>query len=1146
MISVFKRWFSRSKEQDVDDSQNPWAGLASYEDPETAERKLKFCGRDDDSYDLSRLIMGNIFVTLYGKSGIGKTSLLNAGVFPELREEQYTPVSIRLGIRDEEHPQSYQTIIVEAVERVVARTETIKVIDEQLDQQSIDYLWNYFVRHRFYDKYDEKTTPVIVLDQFEEVFRRHRYEAELLLRQLDYLNDKDHIIESSEVDGLSYRYEQNFRFVVSIREDDLYRLEDSIDNCYLPALKRCRYRLHSLSEQGARDVIFIPGIGLFDSDEKESIAEAIISKSSNADGSISTNIISLLCSRIYVDFKMSGTDYVSSALVENFIKDNPFERFYNEATRGFSNKEKSYIEDNFVDSTSRRNSIPESDFLMNVKNGAQLLKGKNRILQHVSTSTAGNNNRVELIHDSFCEPLFNLKKIHEEQRINVTSLTLLSLVTIFIIWFISSVFQDSYTIGNLLSESSISGDLSLPIINTKRLFVFGVSLVNLLIIPILIYASVKRLTITSWLSVYGIISNSLLMFLFIVGQNTELPLRWSFATMVLLVPVISLFYSINEHLFGIPQKQEILEIIKSTPLICFCLFVSLYLFYLCVFNRALGLAEPRDSFWGVVVIPLLTHEIIRRSFVCKTNVIAYVVLCCQCGLLAYNTYSVPFALPSYVVICVTVASLGVILWSFWNMTWRKRIIAVMLDFLIMCIVVILNIGFNLNKIKYDSVSHVYNWVDVMVHNQDNHIGIVSANSGESILPCAFDSLDIRQHYCFINSSKIPYDMDVTDYKGLFSYKKDSNNAQWKCLFIDEVECNILKYKNTTPGSLRDDSIRVYAAKVYHEVRNANVKYFTSGEMYSLRNVSSIDTLVGLQNEELSDILNEMSNSSSTTQNRSISFSLVLAFNKAFARSFYLCMLKDRILQKDSVNLFNLPQEIVSLYFYDAGKFELTTNSYTNFNMGNIKKTYFSTFRVSDLRNNTIDSWYNYVNMLLGMDMGSNAKTFSDDKADRYWDILTNLDSLYSKLNQNDRNLQEVSDLLQKGDKMEIDDFIKVLNLYKNQMDFTNDFREQINTHIDKIDIEKRLIDSDFQKLINNVFVALSHIVLNSQNIYNSEFVDICEQLYIISVLRQYEISPIYLQLLGEMYNTKNPIYQEFRNLQEQEESLKQKVRSFHF
>ena len=74
-MGIFNRWFQKQSERHTDDGQNPWAGLASYEDPATTERKLKFCGRDDDSYDVAKLIMGNIFVTLYGKSGIGKTSM---------------------------------------------------------------------------------------------------------------------------------------------------------------------------------------------------------------------------------------------------------------------------------------------------------------------------------------------------------------------------------------------------------------------------------------------------------------------------------------------------------------------------------------------------------------------------------------------------------------------------------------------------------------------------------------------------------------------------------------------------------------------------------------------------------------------------------------------------------------------------------------------------------------------------------------------------------------------------------------------------------------------------------------------------------------------------------------------------------------
>ena len=76
---------------------NPWAGSSSYQDPENSDTRLKFCGRDNEIYDVSQLVDDNIFVTLYGKSGTGKTSLLNAGVFPRLRDMGYMPVRIRLG-----------------------------------------------------------------------------------------------------------------------------------------------------------------------------------------------------------------------------------------------------------------------------------------------------------------------------------------------------------------------------------------------------------------------------------------------------------------------------------------------------------------------------------------------------------------------------------------------------------------------------------------------------------------------------------------------------------------------------------------------------------------------------------------------------------------------------------------------------------------------------------------------------------------------------------------------------------------------------------------------------------------------------------------------------------------------------------------
>ena len=409
---------------------NPWAGLASYEDPATAQHPLQFCGRDDESYDVAKLIGAHIVVTLYGKSGVGKTSLLNAGVFPELREDDYLPISCRLGIRNENDQKSYQDIIIEAIESAAARTETINVIDPQTKIQADDFLWNYFARHRFYNRLGDEVTPVIVLDQFEELFRHKHEWVEALLRQLHYLTDKDHTLDSCEIGGYDYRYKTNFRFVISIREDDLYRLEDCIDNCYLSSLKRCRYRLRGLSDQSASDAILIPGKGLFRENECHPIADTIITIARNQDdNTVSTNILSLICNRIFAEAQRMGLDHIPSSLVDTFVQGNPFEQFYNEATAGFSNREKSYIEDHLVDSTGRRNSVPETDFLLHVPGGAALLKGDNRILQRTSTSSDGSSYRVELIHDSFCAPL----SIQKEKRTKRRRAIALALATIFAI-----------------------------------------------------------------------------------------------------------------------------------------------------------------------------------------------------------------------------------------------------------------------------------------------------------------------------------------------------------------------------------------------------------------------------------------------------------------------------------------------------------------------------------------------------------------------------------------------------------------------------------------------------------------------------------------------------------------------------------------
>ena len=55
--------------------RNPWRGLAAYTEPKSTDKySYKFCGRERETKELSYLVSNNLCVTMYGATGIGKTS----------------------------------------------------------------------------------------------------------------------------------------------------------------------------------------------------------------------------------------------------------------------------------------------------------------------------------------------------------------------------------------------------------------------------------------------------------------------------------------------------------------------------------------------------------------------------------------------------------------------------------------------------------------------------------------------------------------------------------------------------------------------------------------------------------------------------------------------------------------------------------------------------------------------------------------------------------------------------------------------------------------------------------------------------------------------------------------------------------------
>ena len=74
------------------DEKNPWLGLASF----TEETRQYFFGRDEEVAELARRVQRKLLTVLFGQSGLGKTSILRAGLVPRLRGQGYCPVYVRI------------------------------------------------------------------------------------------------------------------------------------------------------------------------------------------------------------------------------------------------------------------------------------------------------------------------------------------------------------------------------------------------------------------------------------------------------------------------------------------------------------------------------------------------------------------------------------------------------------------------------------------------------------------------------------------------------------------------------------------------------------------------------------------------------------------------------------------------------------------------------------------------------------------------------------------------------------------------------------------------------------------------------------------------------------------------------------------
>ena len=377
--------------------KSPWKGLFSY----TEADKDSFFGRGEATELLYTLTHYNTLVTLYGKSGIGKTSLLQAGLFPIMREDGYTPVSVRFKEFLQEKGNHDTPLLIHLVKKISEACGIELPIPDDAHQESA--LWRFIYSTPFESEHHIK--PLIVLDQFEETLITNRDAAELLLRQINALVDDTRIMPAN------FYADNTFKMVIAIREDDLFRLEDSIDRHALTLLKENRFRLGQLSDDDARCIILDGGKEIFDENNKERIANKIIErvKENDENRELSSAILSLMCDQLYKQYGTVG-NRITLQQADKFGH-NELEKFYIEATQEFTTEQRQAFEQRLITKNGRRK-------MANYEELNELLYGK---IAHLIGGQTGilyqpDKKNVELIHDLLAKVIFESKQKREAEE----------------------------------------------------------------------------------------------------------------------------------------------------------------------------------------------------------------------------------------------------------------------------------------------------------------------------------------------------------------------------------------------------------------------------------------------------------------------------------------------------------------------------------------------------------------------------------------------------------------------------------------------------------------------------------------------------------------------------------------------------------
>ena len=216
-------------------SVSPYKGLMPY----TKDDAAYFFGRERERELITANLMASRLTLLYGPSGVGKSSVLNAGVIHSLQQRAFADV--QAGRRPDSVVVAFSSWRDDPLQGLKNQiTKSIKeVVPEMAAQQAAQGLSD-FIRE-WTERVDSEL--LIILDQFEECFLYHSHITE----------DGSFV---AELPRAINRPDLRANFLISIREDSLAKMD--FFKGRIPNLFDNYLRIEHLSRNDARAAITKP------------------------------------------------------------------------------------------------------------------------------------------------------------------------------------------------------------------------------------------------------------------------------------------------------------------------------------------------------------------------------------------------------------------------------------------------------------------------------------------------------------------------------------------------------------------------------------------------------------------------------------------------------------------------------------------------------------------------------------------------------------------------------------------------------------------------------------------------------------------------------------------------------------------------